>query len=338
MDQRQLRGEQVEGAGAEEQARGDHAPLPDPRGGHPLDRDRRAARDDQAGPARRASARSAARTARARSAPPVSAPSTSMAIGHVGRRAIPGRPRRTPRPRKEGGQSSGDRRVDRGDRPARGLARVPVPVVPEPHPRPAGRPSGSAIEGVSRPSSSSLAHLSRELPRSATMRSTAHSPPDGERAPVRGASASSRPAPSVRSSRSLDRVEQGGDALAGDGRDRQRPRGRARRRSGRWRLGGAGQVHLGHDQQLGPLGQGGAVLLELAADRPVVRDRVGAVGGDGLDQVDEQAGPLDVAEELVAQAVALVGPFDQPGDVGDDERVSESMTTVPRLGYLVVNG
>ena len=54
MDQRQLRGQQVKGAGAEEEARGDHAALPDALGGDPLDRDRRAARDDQAGPARRA--------------------------------------------------------------------------------------------------------------------------------------------------------------------------------------------------------------------------------------------------------------------------------------------
>ena len=61
-------------------------------------------------------------------------------------------------------------------------------------------------------------------------------------------------------------------------------------------------------------------MLQLVADRPVVGDRVGAVDRDGVDQVDEQPGPLDVAEELVAEAVPLVGPLDQARDVGHDER------------------
>ena len=135
----------------------------------------------------------------------------------------------------------------------------------------------------------------------------------------------------------VDCVEQGGNALAGDGGDRQ---DLAAQLAGDpvAGLGGTGEVHLGHDHQLGPLGQRGAVLLELVADHPVVLHRVRAVDRDGLDQVDQEAGPLDVAEELVAQAVPRVRPFDQPGDVGDDEGVFRSTTTVPRLGYLVVNG
>ena len=104
------------------------------------------------------------------------------------------------------------------------------------------------------------------------------------------------------------------------------------------RLGRAGQVQLGHDQDLGPLGQRGAVVLELVADRPVVGDRVGAVAGDGLDQVDQQPGPLDVAEELVPQPVPLVRPLDQAGDVGHDEGAVRPGVDRPRLGYLVVNG
>ena len=72
---------------------------------------------------------------------------------------------------------------------------------------------------------------------------------------------------------------------------------------------GAGEVDLGDDQQLGPLGQRGAVLLQLVADRAVVGDRVGAVDRHGLDQVDQQAGPLDVAEELVPQAVPRRAPL-----------------------------
>ncbi len=38
-----------------------------------------------------------------------------------------------------------------------------------------------------------------------------------------------------------------------------------------------------------------------------------------LDEVDEHAAALDVAEELVTEAGALVRPLDEPGDVGDDE-------------------
>ena len=58
---------------------------------------------------------------------------------------------------------------------------------------------------------------------------------------------------------------------------------------------------------------------ELVADRPVVLDRVGAVERHGLDEVDEQGSPLDVTKELVAQPMAGVRTFDQPGDVGHDE-------------------
>ena len=39
--------------------------------------------------------------------------------------------------------------------------------------------------------------------------------------------------------------------------------------------------------------------------------------------MDEQPGPLDVAEELVAEAVPLVRPLDQAGDVGHDEGAVE---------------
>ena len=48
MDQGKLRGEEVKGAGAEEEPRGDHPALPDACGSDPLDRDRGATRDDQA--------------------------------------------------------------------------------------------------------------------------------------------------------------------------------------------------------------------------------------------------------------------------------------------------
>ena len=67
------------------------------------------------------------------------------------------------------------------------------------------------------------------------------------------------------------------------------------------------------------VGQRRAVQLQFAADGAVVLQRVAAVGGQRLDQVDQHARPLDVAQELVAQADAAVRPLDQAGQVGQDE-------------------
>ena len=57
----------------------------------------------------------------------------------------------------------------------------------------------------------------------------------------------------------------------------------------------------------------------------------------GLDQVDQERSPLDVAQELVSQPVPGVAPFDQARDVGHDEVLVRGDHR-PRLGYLVVNG
>ena len=43
------------------------------------------------------------------------------------------------------------------------------------------------------------------------------------------------------------------------------------------------------------------------------------VGGDEVEEQAEHAGPLDVAQELQAQAPALAGSLDEAGDVGHDE-------------------
>ena len=61
------------------------------------------------------------------------------------------------------------------------------------------------------------------------------------------------------------------------------------------------------------------VALELALDRRVVGDRVGAVERRQVEHVDEQPRALDVREELVAEPRAVARALDQPGDVGDDE-------------------
>ena len=62
--------------------------------------------------------------------------------------------------------------------------------------------------------------------------------------------------------------------------------------------------------------------------------RVAAVGGQRLDEVDQHARPLDVAQELVPQADAAVRPFDQPGQVGEDEDAFAADVTDAEVGML----
>ena len=69
------------------------------------------------------------------------------------------------------------------------------------------------------------------------------------------------------------------------------------------------------------------------------RDRVGfRVERRDVDDVQQQAGAREVAQELVAEAGALGGAFDQPGNVGDDEAAVLPTRTTPRLGCSVVKG
>ena len=46
---------------------------------------------------------------------------------------------------------------------------------------------------------------------------------------------------------------------------------------------------------------------------------LGGIGRGGVDHVQEEACPLEVREELVAETDALAGTLDQPGDVGDGQ-------------------
>ena len=46
-----------------------------------------------------------------------------------------------------------------------------------------------------------------------------------------------------------------------------------------------------------------------------------AVEDANIDEVNDNTGAFDVAEEIVAESLALMGTFDQAGDVGDDERI-----------------
>ena len=85
----------------------------------------------------------------------------------------------------------------------------------------------------------------------------------------------------------------------------------------------------------GSLVEPGAVGGELRVDRPP--PLVGVAGG-GVDHVEQQAGPLEMREELVAEADALARTLDQPGHVGDDELAPVGDSTVPSTGSSVVNG
>ena len=86
-----------------------------------------------------------------------------------------------------------------------------------------------------------------------------------------------------------------------------------------------GSVLLGHEVGLGEredarqLGQPRVVLGQLALDHAVVGERVGAVERRQVEHVHEQPRALDVGEEVVPEAGALVGALDQAGDVGDHE-------------------
>ena len=83
---------------------------------------------------------------------------------------------------------------------------------------------------------------------------------------------------------------------------------------------------------------GFGVQFQLAADGVVVRDRVAAVGGHRLDEVDQHARPLDVAQELVTEADAAVRPSIRPGRSASMKARSPPIMTRPRFGCLVVNG
>ena len=52
------------------------------------------------------------------------------------------------------------------------------------------------------------------------------------------------------------------------------------------------------------------------------------------DDVHDRVGLADVGQELVAQALALVGAGDQPGDVVERDRVGDDLRGADRLGDL----
>ena len=72
---------------------------------------------------------------------------------------------------------------------------------------------------------------------------------------------------------------------------------------------------------LRPRGERRVVERELAIDRLEVAQRrpFRPFAGAGVEQVDQQARPLEVAQEPIAEPGARVRALDEARDVGDDE-------------------
>ena len=110
-------------------------------------------------------------------------------------------------------------------------------------------------------------------------------------------------------------------------------------RAARRQSASAAHVGLGADHEPGPLEQLGPVAAQLVA----AGSRSCSSGGRAVDrgqveQHEQDPGPLDVAQELVAEAPALAGPLDEAGDVGHDELGVVVERTTPRWGSRVVKG
>ena len=97
---------------------------------------------------------------------------------------------------------------------------------------------------------------------------------------------------------------------------------------------GVGQLRLTHGDHFRFAGQGGTVHLQLAADGLIVGNRIAAVAGKRLDQMDEHTGTLDVAQELVAQADAAVCPLDEARQIGQDENPFAAESDQTEVGVL----
>lgn len=83
---------------------------------------------------------------------------------------------------------------------------------------------------------------------------------------------------------------------------------------------GVGGVHFGGDDEDGLVLKVRAEAGQFVGDGFEIGDGVGAAAGVGdVDEVDEEVGALDVAEEAVAESGALVRALDEAGNVGDDE-------------------
>ena len=79
------------------------------------------------------------------------------------------------------------------------------------------------------------------------------------------------------------------------------------------------EIGLGRDENLRTLRQLRAVARELAVDRFDVFGRVRAFRGGKIEQMQNQAAAVDVAQKIVAEARAVRRALDQAGYIGHDE-------------------
>src|SRR5215469_11810645 len=77
------------------------------------------------------------------------------------------------------------------------------------------------------------------------------------------------------------------------------------------------QIYLGQDDYLWTLGQFGAVLCQLMING--IELFPGILLGESVDKMQQQAGPLDVAKELVSKSHALCRTLNQSGNIGNDK-------------------
>ena len=87
-------------------------------------------------------------------------------------------------------------------------------------------------------------------------------------------------------------------------------------------IGRARRVALVGDNDLRTLRKLGAILLELAVDDAIVLNRIAILKtARHVDDMHDQGRTLNVAQELVTQALAFARALDKTGDVGNDIRI-----------------
>ena len=87
-------------------------------------------------------------------------------------------------------------------------------------------------------------------------------------------------------------------------------------------VGRARRITLVGNDDLRTLRKLGAILLELAVDDAIVLDRIAILKATRhIDDVHDECRTLNVAQELVTQALALARALDETGDVGNDVRI-----------------
>ncbi len=111
------------------------------------------------------------------------------------------------------------------------------------------------------------------------------------------------------------------DAEAGDGgNDVEGELAALRHRFQFFELGGVGDVGFGGDDDHRFLGEAVTEAFQFFEDDAEIFDGIGAAAGvRHIDKMDEEAGALDVAKELDAEACAEMRALDEAGDVGDNE-------------------